>query len=30
MVPKKDIYNVSCPRTFGDSPLNSHLALNSL
>ena len=30
MVPKKDIYNVAAPRTFGDSPLNSHLALNSL
>lgn len=30
MVPKKDIYNVSYPKTFGDSQLNSHLALNSL
>ena len=30
MVPKKDIYNVEAPRTFGDSPLNSHLALRSL
>ena len=30
MVPKKDIYNVSFPRTNGDSELNSHLALNSL
>lgn len=30
MVPKQDIFNVSFPRTFGDSPLNSHLALNSL
>ena len=30
MVPKKDIYNVAAPRTFGDSPLNYHLALNSL
>ena len=30
MVPKKDMYNINYPRTFGDSPLNSHLALNSL
>jgi len=30
MVPKKDIFNVNGPRTFGDSQLNSHLALNSL